>query len=166
MSKIQINENDIKLSNKDKVYYSRPIGTNREHYTKMIFKLIKTMFFCIFATIIGPDGTELTIRYSEKMPYLVLMIMLITAHIAATASFKAFFLQARVGVIAGLLAIGFQVWLGLDILINRHDMSFSFTALFPLVAAFLDFIAAKKSMVDEMTVQAVKSARKAGKKRK
>ncbi len=100
------------------------------------------------------------------MPYLVLMIMLITAHIAATASFKAFFLQARVGVIAALLAIGFQIWLGIDILTHRHDMSFSFTALFPLVAAFLDFIAARKSIVDEMTVQAVKSARKAGKKRR
>ena len=128
--------------------------------------LIFSMFFCIFATIIGPDGAEITIRYSEKTPYLVLMIMLITAHIAATASFKAFFLQARVGVIAALLAIGFQIWLGIDILTHRHEMSFSFTALFPLVAAFLDFIAARKSIVDEMTVQAVKSARKAGKKRR
>ena len=108
--------------------------------------LIFSMFFCIFATIIGPDGAEVTIRYSEKMPYLVLMIMLITAHIAATASFKAFFLQARVGVIAGLLAIGFQIWLGIDILLNRDAMSFSFTALFPIAAAFLDFISAKKSL--------------------
>ena len=130
--------------------------------TAMIF----SMFFCTFATIIGPDGAEVTIRYSEKLPYLTLLIMLITAHIAATASFKAFFLQARVGVIAGLLALGFQIWLGIDILINRHEMSFSFTALFPLAAAFLDFIAARKSIVDEMTVQAVKSARKAGKNRR
>ena len=107
--------------------------------------LIFSMFFCTFATIIGPDGTELTIGYSEKLPYLTLMIMLITAHIAATASFKAFFLQARVGIIAGLLAIGFQIWLGIDILLNRHDMTFSLTSLFPLVASFLDFIAAKKS---------------------
>ena len=44
-------------------------------------------------------------------------------------------------------------------------MSFSITALFPLVASFLDIISAKKSMVDEMTVQAVKSARKARKNR-
>ena len=128
--------------------------------------LIFSMFFCIFATIVGPDGSEVTIRYSEKLPYLTLLIMLITAHIAATASFKTFFLQARVGVIAGLLALGFQIWLGIDILLNRGEMSFSFTALFPLAAAFLDFIAAKKSIVDEMTVQAVKSARKAGRKRK
>ena len=119
-----------------------------------------SMFFCIFATIIGPDGAEITIAYREKLPYLVLMIMLITSHIAATASFKTFFLQARVSIIAGLLALGFQTWIGIDILRNMDEMSFSFTALFPLAAAALDFMAAKRSMVDEMTVQAVKSARR------
>jgi hypothetical protein len=124
------------------------------------------MFFCIFATIIGPDGAEITIAYREKMPYLVLLIMLITAHIAATASYKTFFLQARVSIIAGLLAFGFQTWIGIDILRNMDDMSFSITALFPLAAGALDFMAAKRSMVDEMTVTAVQSARKARKKRK
>lgn len=34
---LQISENDIKLSNRDRVHYSRPIGANREYYTKMIF---------------------------------------------------------------------------------------------------------------------------------
>ena len=128
--------------------------------------LIFSMFFCTFATIIGPDGSDVTIRYSEKLSYLTLMIMLITSHIAATASFKAFFLQARVSVIAGLLAIGFQIWLAIDFFINRNAMVFNVTALFPLAAAALDFMAAKRSMVDEMTVQSVKSARKARKKRK
>ena len=94
------------------------------------------------------------------MPYLVLLIMLITSHIAATASFKTFFLQARVSIIAGLLSFGFQIWIGIDILRNLNDMSFSITALFPLAAGALDFMAAKRSMVDEMTVQAVKSARR------
>ena len=129
-------------------------------YLGVATALMFSMFFCIFATIIGPDNTEITIAYREKLPYLVLMVMLITAHIAATASFKAFFLQARVSIIAGLLAFGFQIWLGIDILRNLHDMTFSITALFPLAAGVLDFMAAKRSMVDEMTVQAVKSARK------
>ncbi|MBO5073985.1 MAG: DUF4293 family protein [Bacteroidales bacterium] len=128
--------------------------------------LIFSMFFCTFATIAGPDGIDVTIRYSEKLSYLSLLIMLIIAQIAATASFKAFFLQARVAAIAGLLAIGFQIWLGIDILINRNDMSFSLTAMFPLLAAFLDFAGAKKSMIDEMTVQTVKSARTVRKRRK
>jgi hypothetical protein len=93
------------------------------------------------------------------------MVMLITAHIAATASFKAFFLQARVSMIAGLLAFGFQIWLGIDMLLNFKEMTFSFTALFPLAAGALDFMAAKRSLVDEMTVQAVKSARRTRKKK-
>ena len=135
-------------------------------YLGVATALMFSMFFCIFATIIGPDGAEITISYREKLPYLVLMVMLITAHIAATASFKTFFLQARVSVIAGLLALGFQIWIGIDILRNMNEMSFSFTALFPLAAAALDFMAAKRSMVDEMTVQAVKSTRKNRRKKK
>lgn len=127
--------------------------------------LIFSMFFCNFATIAGPEGTEITIGYREKMPYLVLLIMLITAHIASAASFKTFFLQARVSIIAALLAFGFQIWIGIDIIRNLNEMTFSFTALFPLAAGVLDFMAAKRSMVDEMTVQAVKSARKVRRRR-
>ncbi len=129
-------------------------------YLGLATALIFSMFFCTFATIVGPDGTEVTINYSEKWPYVSLMIMMAIAQVAATASYKTFFLQARVAVIAALLAIGFQIWLGIDILINRNDMSFSFTALFPLAIAALDIMAAKRSMVDEMTITAVKSAKK------
>ncbi len=127
--------------------------------------LVFSMFFCTFATIVGPNGSEVTIGYSEKWPYLMLLIMMFIAHVAATASFKTFFLQARVAIIAALLAIGFQIWLGVDILMNRHEMSFSFTAMFPLVAAILDVMAARRSMVDELTVTAVKSAKKARRRR-
>ena len=127
--------------------------------------LVFSMFFCIFATIIGPDGAEITISYREKLSYLVLLIMLRTAHVAATASYRTFFLQARVSMIAGLLAFGFQIWIGIDMIRNLNDMSFSFTALFPLAAGVLDFMAAKRSLVDEMTVAAVKTARKARKRR-
>jgi len=127
--------------------------------------LMFSMFFCDFATIAGPEGTEIAIAYREKLSYLSLMIMLITAHIASVASFKTFFLQARISIIAALLAFGFQIWLGIDIVRNLNDMAFSFTALFPLAAGVLDIMAAKRSMVDEMTVQAVKSARKSHRRR-
>ena len=134
-------------------------------YLGIATALTAAMFFCIFAIIAGPDGSEITIAYREKLSYLVFLIMLLTAQIAATASFKAFFLQARVSMIAGLMAIGFQIWIGTDILRNMNDMSFSFTALFPLLIAALDFMAAKRSLVDEMTVTAVRSAKKAKRKR-
>ena len=64
-------------------------------YLGIATALMFSMFFCTFATIAGPDGAEITIRYSEKLSYLSLMIMTFIAHVAAVASFKAFFLQAR-----------------------------------------------------------------------
>ncbi len=130
----------------------------------MAAALVFAMFFCTFSTIIGPDGAEAAIGYSEKWPYLMLMIMLFIAQVAATASFKVFILQARVATIAALLAVGFQIWLGVDMLRYRNEMSFSITAVFPLAVAVLDFMAAKRSMVDEMTVAAVRSVKKARKK--
>ena len=128
--------------------------------------LMFSMLFSNFATIIGPDGAEAVIGYHEKLPYLIMLIMLLTAHIAATASFKAWFLQARVSVIAALMALGFQIWLGIDFLRFRTEMVFSFTMLFPLAAAVLDFMAAKRALVDEMTLAAVRSARKSHKNRR
>ena len=122
--------------------------------------LIFSMFFCTFARIIGPFGDEVTIGYYEKLPYLVMLIMLFTAHVAATASFKVFFLQARVAIIAGLMSIGFQIWICVDFIRFHNDMIFSLTALFPLAAGLLDFMAARHSLVDEMTITAVKSIRK------
>lgn len=127
--------------------------------------LIFSMFFCTFATIIGPAGEELTIGYHEKIPYLTMLIMLFTAHVAATASFKAFFLQARVSMIAALMAVGFQIWLAVDFIRFHNEMSFSFTALFPLAAAILDFMAAKRSLVDEMTITAVRSVKSSRRRR-
>lgn len=128
--------------------------------------LIFSMFFCTFATIIGPAGEELTIGYHEKLPYLTMLIMLFTAHVAATASFKAFFLQARVSVIAALMAVGFQIWLAVDFIRFHDEMVFSITALFPLAAAALDVMAAKRSLVDEMTITAVKSVKSSRRKKR
>lgn len=128
-------------------------------YLGIATALIFAMFFCTFATIVGPQGEELTIGYHEKLSYLAMLIMLFTAHVAATASFKVFFLQARVAMIAALMAVGFQIWLAVDFIRFHNEMSFSITALFPLAAAVLDAMAAKRSLVDEMTITAVKSVK-------
>ena len=126
--------------------------------------LIASLFFCNFATIVAPGGEELAIAYREKLPYLAMLIMLFTAHVAATASFKVPFLQARVAMIAALMSIGFQVWLAMDIFRFLNEMTFHITALFPLAAAVLNIMAAKRALVDEMTITAAKSMRSARRK--
>ena len=129
-------------------------------YSIIATLLSASMFFFSFATIIGPEGTELKIMYYEKLPYLVMLIMLMAAGVCSIFSFKNGFLQARVCVLSALMLIGFQIWLGIDFLRFRHDMVFSITLLFPLVSAALNIIAARGNLVDEMTLQAVKSAKK------
>lgn len=117
------------------------------------------------ATIIGPEGAEIDIRYYEKIPYLVMLIMLLTAGVCAIFSYKSRILQARVCILSALMFLGFQIWLGTDFLMYRHDMVFSITLFFPLVSAALNIIAARSNLVDEMTLQAVKSAKKARRRR-
>ena len=70
------------------------------------------------------------------------------------------FLAMCLLIIAALLAIGFQIWLGTDYLIHKGEMTFSITILFPLLAAFLDVLAARSAMTDEMMVAVQKRIKK------
>ena len=115
--------------------------------------LTVSMFFARMATIIGPEGSELIIRYYEKVPYLVMLIMLLTAGICAIFSYKSRLLQARVCILTALMFLGFQIWLGVDFLRFRNDMVFSITMIFPICAAILNILAARSAIIDAMTVQ-------------
>ena len=127
--------------------------------------LAASLFFCNIAEIIGPEGDSISIRYYEKSSYLVLMIMILAAQICAVFSYKSWILQARVSMIAALLLTGFQIWLGIDFIRLRNDMIFNITGVFPIVCTILNVLAARASMVDEMTLAAVKSVRKARKRK-
>lgn len=110
--------------------------------------LIGSMFFCNFARILGPEGAELTIRYYEKLPYLVMLIMLLTAGVMAVFSYRNNILQARVCTLTALILIGFQIWLGVDFIRYHNEMIFSITMMFPLAAAILNLLAARATMID------------------
>lgn len=123
-----------------------------------------SMFFCRLATIIGPGGEELEIMYYEKLPYIVMLIMLMTAGICAVFCHKYPLLQARVCMLSALLLIGFQLWLGVDFFRYHNEMVFSPTIIFPLAGGILNIMAARKALVDGMTLQAAKALRKGRKK--
>ena len=129
-------------------------------YIGIAIALTAAMFLCPMATIIWQNGEELDIMYYEKLPYLVMLIMLLTAGICAIFSFKSWFLQARVSMLSALMMIGFQIWLGVDFFRFRDLMVFSFTMIFPLVSAILYIMAARSALVDAMTMQAVKTTKK------
>ena len=129
-------------------------------YIGIATALTAMLFFSRMATIIAPGGEEIDIMYYEKLPYLVMLIMLLTAGICAGFCFKNWFLQARVCMLTALMLIGFQIWLGVDFFRFHNEMVFSFTMIFPLVSAILNIMAARSALVDAMTMQAVKTTKK------
>ena len=129
-------------------------------YLAIATGLVAALFFSNIAAIIGPGGEEIGIRYYEKSSFLVLMIMMLTAHVCSIFSYKSWALQARVCMLAALLALGFQIWLGIDFIRMRNDMVFNISGVFPIACAILDGLAARASLIDEMTITAVRSARK------
>ncbi len=135
-------------------------------YIAIATGLIASLFFCNIASIIGPAGEEIGIRYYEKSSFLVLMIMLLTAHVCALFCYKSWALQARVSMLACLLSLGFQIWLGIDFIRFRNEMVFNITGVFPLACVILDMLASRAAMVDQLTLSAIGSTRKARKNRK
>lgn len=128
-------------------------------YLAISTALVLSLFFCRFATDLGSTGDEAIIRYYEKTSYLLMLIMLLTAHVFAISTYKSPMLQARVSIISGLALAGFQIWLGIDYFIYRNELAFSVTMLFPLLGAFLDFMAGRNAMVDEFTIMAARRRR-------
>ena len=122
--------------------------------------LTGAMFFLHLAKIIGPDGECEKIMFYDKIPYLVMLIMLISGCLFSVLTHKTPFLQARVCMLTGLMLIGFQIWLGIDFIRWHNELIFSVSILFPTAAAALEIIAARKAIIDGVTLQAVRHLKK------
>lgn len=113
--------------------------------------LIGSLFFSRFATVFG-EG-ESAILYREYTPYLLFAIMTFLANLISLGLFKARMIQMRLCIISAIVLLAFQIWIGVDYFRNMDDMVYSFTAIFPVIAAILDVLAARNIMLDEAMVQ-------------
>ncbi len=135
-------------------------------YLAVATALLTSMFFCKFATILGPDGVEISIKYVEKVPYLVLLAVALAGNMFSLFAFKIRIPQMRVATVAALILLAFQIWIIVDVVRGWNEMVFSVTALFPLVAMVLDILAARNIMLDEAMVQSASRLRASKRRRK
>ena len=135
-------------------------------YLAVATALLTSMFFCKFATILGPDGVEISIKYFEKVPYLVLLAVALAGNVFSLFAFKIRTPQMRVATVAALILLAFQIWIIVDVVRGWNEMVFSVTALFPLVAMVLDILAARNIMLDEAMVQSASRLRASKRRRK
>lgn len=127
--------------------------------------LIASLFWCDVAKMAGVAGVE-HVLYTEKTIYLIWLIILTFLQVMSLLGFKWRMKQLRVTIVTAFMCLGFQGWLAFDYFTNNTAMVYSWTALFPAVAAILDFIGARNIMLDEAIVQSASRLRSARKKRK
>ena len=134
-------------------------------YLALATALLYSMYFCKLATIVGPEGSELNIMYWEKIPYLVLLTLCAAGNLFSLFAFKIRMPQMRVATASAILLLAFQCWIVVDFASLWNEMTFSVTALFPLVAAILDILAARSILLDEAMVQSSARLRASRRKR-
>ena len=130
-------------------------------YLMIASALVAALFFSVKAFVFGPDGTHAQeFRYIAYTPYLILLIVVALLQVIALTTFKVRVLQMRTAVLAALILVALQGWLAVDFFTADKTVVFRWTAIFPLVAALLDFWAARAIFRDQLLVESLSSLRK------
>lgn len=122
--------------------------------------LIAALFFSVKAFTLGPGGVHsVELTYVKYTPYLILLILITILQLLAVFTFNARVFQMRTAVLSAILMIALQAWIGVDYFTADNELIFRFTAVFPLVAAILNFIAARLILRDQLLVESVSHLR-------
>ena len=122
--------------------------------------LIVALFFSVKAFTLGPGGVHsVELTYIKYTPYLILLILITILQLLAVFTFNARVFQMRTAVLSAILMIALQAWIGVDYFTADMELIFRFTTVFPLVAAILNFIAARLILRDQLLVESVSHLR-------
>ena len=121
---------------------------------------VVALFFSVKAFTLGPGGVHAAeLTYVKYTPYLILLILITILQLLAVFTFNARVFQMRTAVLSAILMIALQAWIGVDYFTADKEWIFKFTAVFPLVAAILNFIAARYILRDQLLVESVSHLR-------
>lgn len=128
--------------------------------------LVASMFWLDLSRIILPDGAVQHVAYTDKTVFIIWLSIITFLQVMALGGYKWRMRQLRVVIFTAIVCLGFQGWLVLYFFQTRGMEVVSFTALFPLAAAVLDFFAARNILLDEAIVYSANRLREPRKKRK
>ena len=118
--------------------------------------LVVSLFFCMKAG---------DVPYTDYWPYLVLLIVTGFLQVMALTTFKHRVFQMRTAVLSAIILVGLQGWLVYDFISTHNDPVFHVSAVFPIVAVILDFLAARSILADELLVRSADRLRAAKRKK-
>ncbi len=126
-------------------------------YLLLATGLVASLFFCTKAG---------DIPYTEYWPYLVLLLITGFLQVMALTTWKHRVFQMRTASLSAIILIALQGWLVYDFISTHNTPVFHVTAVFPIVAAILDFLAARSILADEMLVRSADRLRAAKRKKR
>lgn len=91
--------------------------------------------------------------------FIILFSIALAAQLLAIVALKSRTLQMRLSNLAALLLLGLQIWMAVSYFTADPRPALSFTAIFPIVAAILDFLAARAILRDELLVRSASRLR-------
>ena len=91
--------------------------------------------------------------------FIILFSIALAAQLLAIVALKSRTLQMRLSNLAALLLLGLQIWMAVSYFTADPRPALSFTAIFPIVAAILDFLAARAILKDELLVRSASRLR-------
>ena len=125
-------------------------------YLAIAAGLVVALFFCVKSFSLGPGGAHVgELKYIQFFPYLTLLILVGLLQLIALGTFNVRVLQMRTAVLSGLLLIALQAWLAVDYFTAADGVVFKWTAVFPILAAILDFMAARNILRDQLLVESI-----------
>ena len=105
------------------------------------------------------------IPYTEYWPYAVLIILTSFLQVMALTTYKHRIFQMRTASLSAIILLGLQIWLVVYFIKTHNDPMFHVTAIFPVVATILDFLAARSILADELLVRSASRLRAAKRKK-
>lgn len=134
-------------------------------YLAIAMALTAFLFFCNKAVVVGADGSVVeAYTYTQYTPYLILLIITTLLNVLAVTTYKIRVFQMRTAAFSALITIALQAWLLLDFFLNKNDMVFKVTLIFPLISVIFQVLAYRSIMADELIVQSSSRLRAAKKK--
>ena len=125
-------------------------------YLLLATGLVAALFFCTKAG---------DVTYTEYWPYLVLLLITGFLQVMALTTYKHRIFQIRTSTLSAIILIALQGWLVYDFISTHNTPVFHVTAVFPIVAAILDFLAARSILADELLVRSADRLRAAKRKK-
>lgn len=91
--------------------------------------------------------------------FIILFSIALAAQLLAIVALKSRTLQMRLSNLAALLLLGLQIWMAVSYFTADPRPALNMTAIFPIVAAILDFLAARAILRDELLVRSASRLR-------